>query len=526
MKKHNIIIAAILAIGAFTSCNDFLDTMPDNRAEIDSEDKIKALLVSAYNDKESIILAEFASDNVDEHNNTYTYRWLDQIFNWEVITESFNESTERYWDGAYMAIASANHAIEAIEKLAEEQGWTPSLKAEKAEALLCRAFAHFGLVNIFAKAYNSQTSGTDLGITYVCAPEKDLDPDYERNTVAEVYDFIDKDIQEALPLMGENYYTVPKWHFNIKAAYAFATRFYLYYEKWEECIKYADLCLGDAAKSMLRNWSEMAAMTQSADAIQNEFIDANANANLLMSDAISRVCMAFGAYTTMKKYSHGSNLVGYETANAENVWGRQGYYMPLHSYPGSNYEFTIFWKSPRKFEYTDPVAGIGYYHTTYPSLTSDECLLNRAEAKIMLGLNESAAEDMNLWVKNIIKTPTYNVTVDRVVSFYNSIEYAYDQDGMNSTQKKHLNPKFAIGEEGSVQECMLQCVLGLRRIETLQMGLRWYDIKRYGIEIPRRVVNASGSPVEVKDVLKKDDPRQAFQIPSKCIDAGVKPNPR
>ena len=92
------------------------------------------------------------------------------------------------------------------------------LTAEMAEALLCRAYSHFILVNMFAQAYSKETAATDPGITYMLQPEQGLNPKYKRNTVAEVYDFIDKDLQAALPYVSDGYYTVPKYHFNKKAA--------------------------------------------------------------------------------------------------------------------------------------------------------------------------------------------------------------------------------------------------------------------------------------------------------------------
>lgn len=97
---------------------------------------------------------------------------------------------------------------------------------------------------------------------------------------------------------------------------------------------------------------------------------------------------------------------------------------------------------------------------------------------------------------------------------------------MASTLKKHLHPAFTIDAEGSVQETMLQCVLGMRRIETMPQGIRWFDVKRYGIEIVRRTMDASGVPAVLLDVLKTDDPRRAIQLPPKVISAGVEPNPR
>ena len=74
-----------------------------------------------------------------------------------------------------------------------------------------------------------------------------------------------------------------------------------------------------------------------------------------------------------------------------------------------------------------------------------------------------------------------------------------------SSIKKHLNPAFYIGAENDLRECMIQCVLGFRRIEGLNLGLRWWDVKRYGIEIWRRTLGSDGTPMRLDDVLLKDD---------------------
>ena len=51
-------------------------------------------------------------------------------------------------------------------------------------------------------------------------------------------------------------------------------------------------------------------------------------------------------------------------------------------------------------------------------------------------------------------------------------------------------------------------------------------LKRYGIEIQRRVMGSDGNPRTAGDVLKVDDERRAIQVPRKVIDAGYTPNPR
>ena len=63
MKKINILYSATMAVLLLSSCSDFLDTMPDNRAEINTEAKITSLLVSAYPAAFPVMMAEMASDN-------------------------------------------------------------------------------------------------------------------------------------------------------------------------------------------------------------------------------------------------------------------------------------------------------------------------------------------------------------------------------------------------------------------------------------------------------------------------------
>ena len=114
----------------------------------------------------------------------------------------------------------------------------------------------------------------------------------------------------------------------------------------------------------------------------------------------------------------------------------------------------------------------------------------------------------------------------------NALSYAYDDKNgtpkasLTSSLKKHLNPKFTIDAEGSSQENMIQLVLACRRYDTLHEGKRWFDIKRWGIEIPRRKINSAGNPEEITDWLTVDDPRRAIQIPQEVVSAGYEPNPR
>lgn len=79
--------------------------------------------------------------------------------------------------------------------------------------------------------------------------------------IGDVYANIEKDIEEALPMVGDKY-NVPKYHFNTKAAYAFATRFYLFYEKWDKAVECANRVLGSNPSADLRDWAAMSKLTR------------------------------------------------------------------------------------------------------------------------------------------------------------------------------------------------------------------------------------------------------------------------
>ena len=536
--KKNIGLLFIAASMGLASCDDFLDKLPDNRTEANTEEKIQKLLVSAYPTHDHMAFTEYASDNVDDMgaNNPNTDRFLDEMYTWTDITETDNQDPERYWMDLYQCIETANMALEGIESMGGAT--TPSLREAQAEALLCRAYAHFMLVNVFATHYDANNSSA-LGVSYVTETEKELNPKYQRETVHENYAHIAADLEIALPNVGDSYYTVPKYHFNKNAAYAFATRFYLYYEKYDKAIEYANKVLGTNPASMLRDWAVLNDMPDGSDYQQspttNHVIEATLNCNLLLLTSYSAQGIYFGGFSTGHRYSHSEYLGQSETISAlAGIW--EGDYttfaMQVKRYSGSNMNAWSQWRMPYLFEYTDPVAQIGFRHTVYNAFTGDEVLLNRAEAYALTGDFDKAAADLQVWIRNVSTKKNFVLTVDRINEYIGGLPYAYDdakktpKGDIKSSLKKHLNPKFTIDKEGSTQENIIQLVLACRRYETLHEGKRWFDIKRWGIEIPRRVMNAAGNPDHIKDWLTVDDPRRAIQIPQKVREAGYTPNPR
>ena len=514
----------LTALTAF-SCN-FLDELPDSRTEIDSEEKIVQLLVSAYPQFHPAVFLELMSDNVDDfigEENVYSQRYTDQYGLWQDDTESAQyDNPKNVWETSYSCIATANQALMSIE----EMGTPESLLQYKGEALMIRAYNHFVLASIFCMPYNPETASSELGIPYSTEPETALNPQYERGTLAEVYSKIDADIQEALPLVGDSY-TVPKYHFTREAAYAFATRFYLFYQDWNRVIEYADEVLGGRETSYQHDWSATAAKTYDFDVYTQDYTSASSQANILIATGYSLAGVIFGPYAVSKRFTL-TSLTDKEVCEHGGPWGLTyntdfAYRLRLFTYTTSTYSFTCVPKYPYLFQYADAVAGIGYPHSLFPIVTGEEVLLNRAEAKILKSKIDEGLKDLYIWQSMKFSGFTYAINAPSVEWYYGSVG---DYDPLLNTQgNRKLHPQgFTVrdGEMNNAIQCCLQC----RRINFVHDGMRWFDIGRYGIDIYRRLIDKNSRFDSVEATLPYDDPRHAVQIPQDVVSAGLQPNPR
>ena len=515
--KKNIYILFVLFSGILLSCNDFLDTMPDDRAEIDTNDKVTSLLVSAYPTNSLQLIAEMSSDNAMDNGVLYTpyNREQEDAYLWKDITTTGNDAPKALWDGHYGAIASANQALDAIE----EMGNPASLQAQRGEALIARAYSHFALANLFCLPYNPETANNDFGLPYSEKPETEVIVEYERGTMAELYEKINADIEEGFPLINDDIYKVPKYHFNKKAASAFAARFNLFYLKYDKAVTYADMALGTFPEKLLTKWKEMSTMASNWDARNDRNISTSDPGNFLIMPAVSSAPYVFGPYSIGQRYGNARQLIMNESMRAIGIWGPHANLYVSASMWGFDQKMAVP-KVGAYFEYTDKVAGIGYLHSVPMPFTAGETLLVRAEAKILQSKLSEGVQDINAWMKSNVKgAPTY--TQQQLVDFYDGLAYMpiKIEAPTDRSIKKVINPRGFTVAEGD-QENLIQCVLHLRRIEKMHEGDRWYDVKRYGIEFAH---NRDG---QEDDVLLKEDPRRAIQIPQDVIQAGLAANPR
>jgi len=207
-----------------SSCDDYTEITPKGALVIETPEQFLEL-VSLPNRGYPINNFQYLSDD----------QWMREANvigrtpNIDILNFTFDESVDRvslltgssFYNQAYSYINRWNTIISLVD---ESKGDGNVKQLAKAEAKIFRAYDHFLLVNTYAKAYDPQTAATDGGI---CIMDKfDLESQPSKSTVAQVYDFIQKDIDEALPFIKEKPTDV--YHPSLAFAYAFKAKVHLF----------------------------------------------------------------------------------------------------------------------------------------------------------------------------------------------------------------------------------------------------------------------------------------------------------
>ena len=544
--KKNIFIIALLAL-ATTACN-FLDIEPDLRATIDTKDKVRLLLVSAYTGANSAPICEYSSDQVVDNNvpdpktgQSNAVNPLDEMYNeifaWKPVKTSGSQDSPKYlWDNHYIAIATANQALQAIAKL-EAEGI--NMNAEKGEALLSRAYHHFLLAGVFCQAWkNEEDSKKDLGLTYMMQPETKVAPVYSRGPELEIgldlngdtawiggslyhtFMCIQRDLEAGLKLVSDEYYSVPRYHFNVKAAHAFAARFYLYKREWAKVVEHADHVLTTTDETVLSMLFDAQTNREQSniELAFKHYIDVNAPSNLLLIATYSS--SAYAHFPSYGRYQYNGEAQNFASYGAGPCW--TGQFPGFSTWSADQKLGGFVAKDYYDFEYVDKVAGYGYIRMVSRAFTTNETLLCRAEAKVYLNDLAGATNDFRLWCQGynvggrmqMLADSTVDLNQEKITKFYG------EKAGTKFAPELHnqdMDPAWVITAE---QMPFVHCAIHFRRIEGLHDGIRWHDIKRYGIEIEH---------VQGKDAPRKlvwNDDRRAIQLPQEVIVAGMTANPR
>lgn len=180
-----------------------------------------------------------------------TQTWHQSNHTWAINTN--NESAYNYgvWESYYQFILNANMILEGLKNNFSDSQ-EPLAKHIKGECLSIRAWAHFQLVQYYAKRYVAGGNNSQLGVPY---RESSEIVEMARNTVEDVYSKINSDLDEAITLLA-GYKPAGRGmnHYSQKVAYGLKARVKLAQQDYpaaaENAVKAIDLAKGEGLQLM------------------------------------------------------------------------------------------------------------------------------------------------------------------------------------------------------------------------------------------------------------------------------------
>lgn len=239
MKKLIILICAAFALGA---CNDFLDIKPKGYTIPETYEDYASLLNDVQMSKAAERYTAYLTDDVLLPGGTTLPQNISGKEEFERNLYTFaggavfpQGAKDGFWENSYWRIYTFNTVINNIMSVADASD--DAKLALQAEARVGRAFEYLCLVAAYAPAYDPATAATDYGVPLITTEDMDVIFDYRRNTVAEVYGFIERDLEQALPHLPEvapNAYRPGQ-----SVGYGFYARMYLMMRDYARALEFA-----------------------------------------------------------------------------------------------------------------------------------------------------------------------------------------------------------------------------------------------------------------------------------------------
>lgn len=238
MKKIIYSLFVLLTM-ATVGCDNYIDITPKGAVTVDSAQQYYELIATpmrVYYPSSFILLSD---DQWVKESEILGYESISA----DGINFTFNEKADRtilpdnnLYENIYSFILRSNLVIDNVDK---GQGSQELKTLAKAEARTFRAFDHFLAVNTFAKAYNPETAASDGGVCIM--DHYDLEATPVKSTVAEVYNFIINELEQAVPLLEEK--PVNIYHPNRAFGYALLAKVYLFHRDWAKAQEAAEQSL-------------------------------------------------------------------------------------------------------------------------------------------------------------------------------------------------------------------------------------------------------------------------------------------
>lgn len=232
------LLTGLIILGLITSCEGFLDPKPDQSLVVpDKLEDVRALLDNINVFNKQPVLTSLSSDEfqaTDAGFNSlneieqYTYSWSETPYPVPSVDD---------WNLPYSQVFYANVALEALENLDPAGEEYAKLKGE---ALFHRSHAYYHLLQQFAPAYN-ESGGNENQLGIVLKESPDINEPAFRATLAESYDRIVSDLEEAVDLLPDS--QLPKTRPTKAVALGLLGRIYLNMFNFEKATAVAEQAL-------------------------------------------------------------------------------------------------------------------------------------------------------------------------------------------------------------------------------------------------------------------------------------------
>jgi len=222
-----LLVPALLSLAlSEISCNkDFLELQPKGytiaRTTSDYEQLMNATFISTY-----FTASGYLADDMAAQQQYFDgallraqrlFQFSDTVYQPDELPNEIGDA-QSYIQRLYVFNKVINEVMQS------QDGTDQQKLAIQAEAKVGRAACLLAFLNDFSKPYNAATAATDLGVPIITKAEV-TQTQFVRATVKEGYDFMIKDLTDALPYLGP---VVNRRKFSKAAAEFYLGRIYLY----------------------------------------------------------------------------------------------------------------------------------------------------------------------------------------------------------------------------------------------------------------------------------------------------------
>ncbi|MDR2042462.1 MAG: RagB/SusD family nutrient uptake outer membrane protein [Tannerella sp.] len=467
-RKHYPALLAGAWISLVSCDSGLLDTVPNDRisSEIYWQTPNDALLAvnSLYNDLDGTDIFSFdALTDIAHTNDPFEVQANIE----KGVFDALNTRIETVWTAAYKGIAAANLVLENVDRITFTD--EALLKRYKAEARVLRAYQYIKLVPLFGEAplvVQSLTLDESRQIT--------------RTPVREIWEFIDRELEEASADLPDSYDAKEKGRITRWAALGLKARAALYAGESRKA--------ADAAAQIIRS-GRFTLYPEYAGLFRYE---AENNSEILLDKQYIKDLYKNNVFYLLAPYSQknaNSNYVPtkalvdlYETADGKNITDADSGYDPAHPYenrdPRLHFSIyldgdllpdgkTVFRPAPN----SDSNDAVG---KSYHNSTTGFNIRKYVNAEDYADINNSGMNLILLRYAEVLLT-----YAEAKIALHETDASVYE--AINLVRNGRDDVKQPSIPEGQSEEALREIVRRERAVELAFEGLRLADIRRWSI---------------------------------------------